>query len=79
MMGPQLEPAVDKHDDVQMNQVSAPSVAYVVTLKKMIKFVEMINQNLQRRIMDLEDRMLRITKITDFEFSYFEFFATKPN
>ena len=62
MMGPQLEPAVDKHDDVRMNQVSVPSVAYVVTLEKRIKVVEMINQNLQRRIMDLEDRMLRIMK-----------------
>ena len=62
MMGPQLEPAVDKHDNVQMNQVSIPSVAYVVTLEKRIKVVEMINQNLQRRIMDLEDRMLCITK-----------------
>ncbi len=62
MMGPQLEPAVDKHEDVQMNQVSVPSVAYMVTLEKRIKVVKMINQNLQWRIMDLEDRVLRITK-----------------
>jgi hypothetical protein len=62
MMGPQLEPAVDNLDNVQMNQVSVPSVTYVVTLEKRIKVVEIVNQNLQQRIMDLEDRMLRITK-----------------
>ncbi len=50
MMGPQLEPAVDNFDNVQMNQVSVPTMAYVAALEKRISVIEaqmrISNQNL---------------------------------
>ncbi len=62
MMGPQLEPAVDNFDDVQMNQVSIPTMAYVAALEKRISIIEtqmrISNQNLQGRIKNLEHMML---------------------
>jgi hypothetical protein len=66
MMGPQLEPAVDNFDDVQMNQVSVPTMAYVAALEKRISVIKtqmrISNQNLQGRIKNLEHMVLDLTK-----------------
>jgi hypothetical protein len=63
---PQELPAVDNFDNVQMNQVSVTSMAYVATLKKRIKVIKtqmkISNQNLQRRIKNLEQTILDVTK-----------------
>jgi hypothetical protein len=66
MMGPQLEPAVDNFQNVQMNQVSVPTMAYVAALEKRISVIKshmrISNQNLQGRIKNLEHMVLDLTK-----------------
>ncbi len=66
LVWPQEDAAHDNVDDVQNNQVSVPPIAYVTALEKRINVIKTqmrtSNQNVQRRIKNLEQMVLDLTK-----------------